>query len=98
MLKRYIIILVFSILVVIFAVQNVDKVAVKLWMFNLDASLSLIIIVTLAVGALLTLLFTYREIRSRDKTIRDLKEKTHSTDPKKTKTGTVDQDPAGTVI
>lgn len=82
MLKRYIVILVFSILVVIFAVQNVDQVAVKLWMFNFDASLSLIIIITLAVGALLTLLFTYREIRSRDKQISELNERIDSPNQK----------------
>jgi len=75
MLKRYIVILLFSILVVIFAVQNVDKVAVQLWMLSFDASLSLIIILTLALGALITLLFTFREIKIRDREIRDLSQR-----------------------
>lgn len=75
MLKRYIIILVTSILIVIFAVQNVDKIGIRLWMFDVQASLSLVIIVTLSAGALVTLLFSYQEIRDRNKKIRELEKK-----------------------
>ena len=74
MLKRYITILIISILIVIFAVQNVEKVAIKLWMFDVDASLSLIIILTFAIGALITLLLFFHEIRYRNKRIRKLEE------------------------
>lgn len=69
MLKRYIVILITSILVVIFAVQNVETVEIRLWMFDLNASLSLIIILAFTVGTLITLLFAYPEIRYRDKKI-----------------------------
>lgn len=69
MLKRYIVILITSILVVIFAVQNVETVEIRLWMFDLKASLSLIIILAFTVGTLVTLLFSYPEIRYRTKKI-----------------------------
>lgn len=72
MLKRYIIILIISILIVIFAVQNVEQVAIKLWMFDVDASLALIIILTFSIGALITLLLAFHEIRYRSKKISKL--------------------------
>jgi|GEM_PF-5730619 len=72
MLKRYIIILIMLILIVIFAVQNVEKVAIKLWMFDVNASLSLIIILTFFIGALVTLLPAFQEIRYRKKKISTL--------------------------
>lgn len=68
MLKRYIGILIVSVLMVIFALQNVDKVSIKLWFFELDASLSLIIIISFSIGALLSLVFAFQELRSRKKT------------------------------
>jgi uncharacterized integral membrane protein len=74
MLKRYIIILIILILIVIFAVQNVEKVAIKLWMFDVNASLSLIIILTFTIGALVTLLPAFREIRYRRKKISTLED------------------------
>lgn len=72
MLKRYIIILIISILIVVFAVQNVEQVAIKLWMFDVDASLALIIILTFSIGALITLLLAFHEIRYRSKKISKL--------------------------
>jgi uncharacterized integral membrane protein len=73
MLKRYIIILILSIIIVIFAVQNVEKVNVQLMMFNFNASLSLLIILTFFAGAILSLALTFQEIRKRNRTISDLK-------------------------
>lgn len=78
MLKRYLVILVISILIVIFAVQNVEKVAIKLWMFDANASLSLIIILTFTVGALVTLLLAFQEILHRNKRIRKLEDELKS--------------------
>lgn len=75
MLKRYITILVISILVVIFAIQNVEPVAINLWVVDVNASLSLIIIISLTVGALLTLLFAYQELSRRRKRIVELEKK-----------------------
>ncbi|MCF8346353.1 MAG: LapA family protein [Bacteroidales bacterium] len=75
MLKRYILILLTTILIVIFAVQNVEKVHIKLWVFDLHASLSLIIILTFAVGAIITILFTFWEIRSRNAQIKKLEKR-----------------------
>ncbi len=75
MLKRYIIILIITILVVIFAIQNADLVYIKLWFFDLDASLSLIIILTFAAGALITLALALYEIRKAKRRISELEEK-----------------------
>lgn len=82
MLKRYIVILITSILIVIFAVQNVEKVAIKLWMFDVDASLSLIIILTFTIGALVTLLLAFQEIRYRNKRISALEDELRSSKKK----------------
>ena len=78
MLKRYIIILIISILIVVFAVQNVEQVAIKLWMFDVDASLALIIILTFSIGALITLLLAFQEIRYRSKKISKLESELRS--------------------
>ncbi len=78
MLKRYIIILIISILIVVFAVQNVEQVAIKLWMFDVDASLALIIILTFSIGALITLLLAFHEIRYRSKKISKLESELRS--------------------
>lgn len=75
MLKRYITILVIAIIVVIFAVQNVTQVAIKLWFFDLEASLSLIIILTFTLGAVLTILFSLNEFRKKNKKIGQLETK-----------------------
>ncbi len=75
MLKRYILILITTVLIVIFAVQNVEKINIKLWVFDLHASLSLIIILTFAVGAIITILFTFWEIRSRNVQIKKLEKR-----------------------
>ena len=72
MLKRYITILVLSIVVVIFAVQNVGQVDIQLLMLTFHTSLSLIIILTFFIGALLTLALAFYEIRKRNRKISDL--------------------------
>ncbi len=72
MLKRYIIILIMSVLIVIFAVQNVGKVDIKLWFLDLNASLSLVIILTFAVGALTTLLLVFQQLLYRNRKISKL--------------------------
>jgi uncharacterized integral membrane protein len=91
MLKRYIIILIILILIVIFAVQNVEKVAIKLWIFDVNASLSLIIILTFTIGALVTLLPAFQEIRNRSKKISTLENALKSAKKEKEKeTGSKD--------
>lgn len=74
MLKRYIIILIITVLVAIFAIQNVETVQIKLWFFNLDASLSLIIILMFAAGALLALALALFETDKRKQRISELEE------------------------
>lgn len=74
MLKRYIIILIITVLVAIFAIQNVETVQIKLWFFKLDASLSLIIILMFAAGALLALALALFETDKRKQRISELEE------------------------
>jgi len=80
MLKRYIIILITTILIVLFAIQNVEKVDIKFLMFDVSASLSLLMIITLALGALVTLLLSYQEIRLRNQKIKKLEKKLRDSD------------------
>jgi uncharacterized integral membrane protein len=74
MLKRYIIILIITVLVAIFAIQNVETVQIKLWFFKLDASLSLIIILMFAAEALLALALALFETDKRKQRISELEE------------------------
>ncbi len=74
MLKRYIAILLITILVVIFAIQNVETVNIKLWFIELNTSLSLLIILTFATGALITLALALYEIGRGKRRISELED------------------------
>jgi len=74
MLKRYIVILLLSILIVVFAIQNADTVVIHLLMFKANASLSFIIILTFFIGALITLVLALQEIRRRNRRISELED------------------------
>ena len=82
MQKRNIVIVLFlSLLIVIFATQNAVKVTVHLWIGQFESPLSLIIIGSLVLGALITWLALLMELRKRKKkidkcnqTIKELKE------------------------
>lgn len=80
MLKRYIVILIITVLVVVFALQNADQVSIKLWFFDLDASLSLIIILMFAAGALISLILALFEIGKVKRRISELKEQDKNPD------------------
>lgn len=64
--------LLITILVVIFAIQNVETVNIKLWFFELDTSLSLLIILTFAAGALIALALALYEIGRGKRRISEL--------------------------
>ena len=53
-----IIILVFIILVAIFALQNSAEVVIRLWFWSVETSLALVLILTFAAGALLGIMFS----------------------------------------
>jgi len=64
MQKRNFIIVVFlSLLIVIFATQNAQQVTVQLWITQFKSPLSLVIIGSLVLGALITWLFMFVEHR-----------------------------------
>ncbi|MCB2195637.1 MAG: LapA family protein [Bacteroidetes bacterium] len=70
MQKRDLVIIIFlSLLIVIFATQNAVKVTVYLWIVQFESPLSLIIIGSLVLGALVTWLSLLMELRKRKKKI-----------------------------
>lgn len=70
MQKRDFIIVVFlSLLIVIFATQNAQEVTVKLWITKFNSPLSLIIIGSLFIGAIISWAFMFSELRKRKKKI-----------------------------
>ena len=70
MQKRDLVIVIFlSLLIVIFATQNAVKVTVYLWIVEFESPLSLIIIGSLVLGALVTWLSLLMELRKRKKKI-----------------------------
>lgn len=88
MQKRDLIIIIFlSLLIVIFATQNAVKVTVYLWIVEFESPLSLIIIGSLVLGALVTWLSLLMELRKRkkkidkkDQIIKELKEEINAKD------------------
>ena len=70
MQKRDLILIIFlSLLIVIFATQNAQEVAVQLWIVKFNSPLSLVIIGSLVLGALVSWLSMLVELRKRKKQI-----------------------------
>jgi len=58
MQRTLIIILVFIVLVAIFALQNSSEVVIRLWFWSLETSLALVLILTFSAGAIMGILFS----------------------------------------
>jgi len=72
MQKQFIFLILLSILVAIFAITNANVMSVQLFLWSFQLSGSLVILISVALGACLVLLFgLYRSIKTR-MTIRDL--------------------------
>ena len=71
MQKTFIAVLLISVAVVIFALQNSSAVTVRIGIWNFDASLSLVILASLTLGALVSFLFSLITIHKKNKTIRE---------------------------
>jgi hypothetical protein len=56
--RTLIVILVFALLVAIFALQNSAGVIISLWFWSIETSLALVVILTFAAGALMGILFS----------------------------------------
>lgn len=70
MQKRDLVLIIFlSLLIVIFATQNAQEVAVQLWIVKFNSPLSLVIIGSLVLGALVSWLSMLVELRKRKKQI-----------------------------
>lgn len=70
-----IIILLLLILIVIFAVQNAAIVSLHLFFWEIESSLVLVLVVTLSLGAVLSILFSLAGKRKRLNLIKEQKEK-----------------------
>lgn len=68
MQKKLIFLLVFMVLVAVFALQNSMEVTLKLWFWSVKTSMVLILILTFAAGALAGILFSLPARSRRKKT------------------------------
>ena len=66
--------LILAIIVVIFALQNSDTVTVKLWFWEVQSSVALVMLIILLIGAILGVLFSLPSIFKKNKKIEDLEE------------------------
>ncbi|NTW72324.1 MAG: LapA family protein [Eubacteriaceae bacterium] len=71
----FILSIIFAIIVTIFAVQNAQVVDIKLFTFHGQASLALVILISVAVGAAILALFNVYSRLKINKEIRELKKK-----------------------
>jgi uncharacterized integral membrane protein len=69
MQRTLLIILVFAVLVAIFALQNSAEVVIKFWFWSIETSVALIVVLTFATGALMGILFSIP--RRKKKKLRD---------------------------
>ena len=69
--RDVIVIIILGLLVVIFATQNAEIVLVQLWVVKFKIALSLLIISALLVGAVISWLFTFKELKNRKKSIEE---------------------------
>ena len=66
--------LILAIIVVIFALQNSDAVTVKLWFWEVQSSVALVMLIILLIGAILGVMFSLPSIFKKNKKIEDLEE------------------------
>jgi uncharacterized integral membrane protein len=81
MQRVYILVLVISILLVVFSIQNADAVELHIITYTFSISLSLLVILSVALGTILSFLFSLNEfirlkneLKSKEKEIKHLKE------------------------
>lgn len=75
MQRSIIIIMIITILVVIFALQNSMLIHLEIWFWSVDIPVGLVLIITFIVGTLLGIISSVPRLMKRKKEIRDLKEK-----------------------
>ena len=75
MQRSIIIIMIITLLVVIFALQNSMVVHLKIWFWSVDIHTGLVLIITFSVGTLLGILSSVPRVMKRKREIKDLREK-----------------------
>ncbi len=81
MQRVYIVVLIVSIFLVVFAIQNADPVELQFFTFRFNISLSLLVILSIALGTILSFLFSLNEffrlkneLKKKEKEIQKLKD------------------------
>ncbi len=67
--------IIFSFILVVFALQNVDIVDVDLYFWHFESSLAIVLVVAFAIGALVGILFSLPGYFRKSKELRELKKR-----------------------
>ncbi len=89
MQKTLLVILLFAILIVIFALQNSAEVVINLWFWSINISLALIVILAFALGALVGILFSIPQ-RRRKKSLSPVRDSNEATGEENMSAGEAD--------
>jgi uncharacterized integral membrane protein len=94
MQRKLIFLLVFMVLVAIFAIQNSAIVEIKLWFWSVKTSMALILILTFAVGAIAGILFSLlgrSENRRKEPQVKTPEQKSQTGPKQETQHGKMDE-------
>ena len=75
MQRSLVIIMIITLLVVIFALQNNTNIRLEIWFWQIDIHTGLVLIMTFTLGTLLGIVSSLPRLMKRKREIRDLKEK-----------------------
>jgi uncharacterized integral membrane protein len=75
MQRSLIIIMIITLMVVVFALQNSMVIHLKIWFWTVDIPAGLALIVTFAIGVLLGIISSLPRVMKRNREIRELKDK-----------------------
>lgn len=96
MQRTLVIILVFIVLVAIFALQNSAEVVIRLWLWSVETSLALVLILTFSAGAVMGIVFSLGgKKRKKEPERYTLKEDSPADEVPLEVNQTADKDPSG---
>jgi uncharacterized integral membrane protein len=75
MQKTFIGVLVVILLVVLFSLENAQPVSINLWLWSIKSNLSLVLILSVTFGALMSFLFSLPSRQTNKKQIREKKQR-----------------------
>lgn len=95
MRRTLILLLIFTVLIAVFALQNSGEVEIKLWFWSIRTSLVLVLILTFAFGAVAGILFSLPGWSSRSKGKKPDKQEQEAADSGKEKKTEVEEKAGG---